>query len=117
MNVVESEACLRAAGGVVAVDLGVPAATEHTAMPDDVIRRVPHVTAFLVQLVDEYTNIARLGHEHAVMDAIQRHRAWSPNAVRVGTVIRDTTSRRRVAPDIELHQNVARRLAVLLGES
>ena len=117
MNVVESEACLRAPGGVVAVDLGIPAATEYTAMPDDVIRRVPQVTAFFVQLVDEDTNIARLGHEHAAMDAIQRHRAGSPNAVRVGTVIRDTASRRRVAPDIELHQNVARRLAVLLSES
>ena len=102
--------------GVVAIDLGVPAATEDAAMPDDIICRVPHVTAFFVQLVDEDTNIARLGHEHAVMDAIQRHRAWSPNAVGVGTVIRDTASRGWIAPDIELHQNVACRLAVLLSE-
>jgi hypothetical protein len=116
VHMVEGEAGLRASGRVVAIDFGVAAAADDTLMSNDVVRSVPHVAAFFIELIDEHADVPRLGHEHAAIDAIQRHRSWSPNAVRVGTTVGDTASRRRVPPDVELHQDIARRLAVLLGE-
>ncbi len=52
------------------IDLGLPATAQQTAMPDHMICRMADMAAFVVQLVNQYTNISWLRYKHPVMDAV-----------------------------------------------
>ena len=84
-------------------------------MSNNVVGSVPDVTTIFIQLVDEDPNISRLRNEHAVIDAIQRHRTWSPHAMGIWSIVCDPSSRSWIAPWIKLEEHVACGLTRLLG--
>ncbi len=114
IDVVDGQAGFGAARAVRPIRDRLTPAAEEASVPDNVIGRVPDMPAVFVELVDEYPDIAGLRDEHPMIDAIQRHRARSPNAVRVRSVVGHPTAWRRVPPRVELEQHIARRLAGLL---
>ena len=114
MNIVHRQARLGTASTVGAIRDRLSPPAEQTAVPNNVVGRVTNVPAVFIQLVDEDPDVAWLRDEHAVIDAIQRHRPRSPHAVGVGSVVGHTTAGSGVTPRVELQQHVAGRLASFL---
>ena len=83
-------------------------------MPNYVVCSMANVMATFIELINQNPDIAGFRYEHAVVDAIQRHRSGSPYAVRVWSVIDGPASHGGIAPIVELHQDVACGLARLL---
>ena len=83
-------------------------------MSNNVVGCVANVPAVFIQLVDEDPDVARFRNEHAVIDAIQRHRPRSPHTMGIGSVVSHTSAGSGITPWVELQQHVAGRLARFL---
>ena len=76
-------------------------------MPYDVVGCMLDVVAGRIKLIADDTDVAGFRDEDAIIDAVQRRSAGSPYAVGSRAAVSDTAARRRIAPDVVGHQNIA----------
>ncbi len=96
---------------------GVRTACERTRLAQDIVNRRLCQSAIIIEFENLYSAISVTRNKKSVMDAIQRPLWRSPHTVTTGTTIGHPSDEGRISPEVFLTKKIARRLAVLLGQS